>query len=118
MTDKDYDALCDEPNRWVCGACGKTSRSQSGWHESERVADYGWDESCMLKAILCRPATTSEKLEHDVKWWQLESTYETGLDPDDEAFILCHVCGFRSYSVDDIEQRFCGNCRLYHKRVP
>ena len=29
---------------WVCAACGKQSRDRYG---------YGWDESCMLHAVLC-----------------------------------------------------------------
>lgn len=41
---------------FVCGACGKTSRSRYGWNPdngAERVADPGWDSSCMLHAVLC-----------------------------------------------------------------
>jgi hypothetical protein len=34
---------------WVCGACGKTSRDRYG---HERIS-RGWDESCMLNAVLC-----------------------------------------------------------------
>lgn len=35
---------------WVCGACGKTAKDRYGL-EGER--SYGWDESCMLNAVLC-----------------------------------------------------------------
>ncbi len=50
---------------WVCGACGKTSRTQYGFlsdgtsrgadsfPDGARVASPGWDESCMLNAVLC-----------------------------------------------------------------
>jgi hypothetical protein len=31
---------------WVCGACGKTAPDK---YRGER----GWDESCMLNAVLC-----------------------------------------------------------------
>jgi len=31
---------------WVCGACGKTTLDKYG-------GDRGWDESCMLNAVLC-----------------------------------------------------------------
>lgn len=31
---------------WVCGACGKTALDKYG-------EDRGWDESCMLNAVLC-----------------------------------------------------------------
>lgn len=34
---------------WVCGACGKTARDNYG--EGEHTA--GWDESCMMNAVLC-----------------------------------------------------------------
>ena len=35
---------------WVCGACGKTHKDQYG---IEGAGSPGWDESCMLHAILC-----------------------------------------------------------------
>lgn len=35
---------------WVCGACGKTHKDQYG---IEGVGSLGWDESCMLNAVLC-----------------------------------------------------------------
>ena len=34
---------------WVCGACGKRSSDLYG----NRPIDPGWDESCMLNAVLC-----------------------------------------------------------------
>jgi hypothetical protein len=41
---------------WVCAGCGKTSRSRYGFDASGKsVADAGWDESCMLRAVLCEP---------------------------------------------------------------
>ncbi len=33
---------------YVCGACGKTSTTRYGLD-----AKNGWDESCMLNAVLC-----------------------------------------------------------------
>lgn len=39
---------------YVCGACGKTSPTRYGFDENNRdVGDRGWDESCMLNAVLC-----------------------------------------------------------------
>lgn len=39
---------------WVCGACGKTSRTRYGFNEKdESVCDPGWDASCMCNAVLC-----------------------------------------------------------------
>lgn len=35
---------------YVCGACGKRSRDRYG----EQALDRGWDESCMLNAVLCK----------------------------------------------------------------
>lgn len=32
---------------WVCAACGKTERNRYG-------STGGWDESCMLHAVLCK----------------------------------------------------------------
>lgn len=34
---------------FVCGACGKRSRDVFG----EQRVSRGWDESCMLNAVLC-----------------------------------------------------------------
>ncbi len=34
---------------YVCGACGKTSKDMAG----KLALSRGWDESCMLNAILC-----------------------------------------------------------------
>jgi hypothetical protein len=53
---------------YVCGACGKTSSTRYGFDKNERqVADPGWDESCMLHAVLC----STEKV--DGKWQAIES---------------------------------------------
>jgi len=39
---------------WVCGACGKTSRTRYGFNAEEKsVCDPGYDTSCMLNAVLC-----------------------------------------------------------------
>jgi hypothetical protein len=42
------DNIAPEGKIWVCGACGKTTKDK---YAGER----GWDESCMLNAILCDP---------------------------------------------------------------
>lgn len=34
---------------FVCSACGKRSRDKDGYQK----IDSGWDESCMLHAVLC-----------------------------------------------------------------
>ncbi len=63
--DMDNDPLMQEIERegtapapegqvYVCGACGKTSPTRYGFDDADRnVADPGWDESCMLNAVLC-----------------------------------------------------------------
>lgn len=39
---------------YVCGACGKTSSTRYGFDaQNKNVASGGWDESCMLNAVLC-----------------------------------------------------------------
>lgn len=40
--------VAPEGCRWVCGACGKTSKDLYG----EQAYSRGWDESCMLNAVL------------------------------------------------------------------
>lgn len=47
--------IAPEGQVWVCGACGKRARSRYGFdaqHQSTAI-DRGWDESCMLNAVLC-----------------------------------------------------------------
>lgn len=41
--------FASEGEVFVCGACGKRSRDLYG----AEAIDYGWDESCMLNAVLC-----------------------------------------------------------------
>ena len=40
---------------WICGACGKKSRTMYGFDAENKstAIDRGWDESCMLNAVLC-----------------------------------------------------------------
>ena len=57
--------LCADDHVWVCGACGKTSRTRYGFvddgtsrgdnnlPDGTRVASHGWDASCMMHAVLC-----------------------------------------------------------------
>lgn len=42
-------AVAPEGQVWVCTACGKRSKDIFG---KEKI-DRGWDESCMLHALLC-----------------------------------------------------------------
>jgi len=42
--------VAPEGQVYVCGACGKRSRDLYG----SQAINYGWDESCMLNAFLCR----------------------------------------------------------------
>ena len=56
---------CSDAHTWVCGACGKTSRTRYGFvdggtkmgsnhmPDGSPVASPGWDESCMMHAVLC-----------------------------------------------------------------
>lgn len=41
--------VAPEGQVFVCGACGKRSRDRYGF----RSVDRGYDESCMLNAVLC-----------------------------------------------------------------
>ena len=36
---------------YVCGACGKRSRTKAGFDGA--AIDRGWDSSCFLHAVLC-----------------------------------------------------------------
>ena len=39
---------------WLCLACGKLSHTRNGYYKNDESAAIspGWDEACMLKAIL------------------------------------------------------------------
>jgi Holliday junction resolvase RusA-like endonuclease len=64
---------------FVCGACGKTSRTRYGYYvdedghswptapDGQLVASPGWDESCLLHAVLC-----FEEKTWDGKWRAVE----------------------------------------------
>lgn len=49
---------------WVCSACGKRSRDRYG----DAALDRGWDESCMLHAVLCDEATIVLGDDGRAKW--------------------------------------------------
>lgn len=39
---------------YVCGACGRTSPTRSGYDaDGKKVASGSWDEACFLNAVLC-----------------------------------------------------------------
>lgn len=48
---------------WVCGACGKRSHDRYGYQK----IDQGWDESCMLNAVLCHELQAGETMYHAVE---------------------------------------------------
>lgn len=53
----DGQTLAPEPCRWVCTACGKTSRTRYGYdRDNKQCSERGWDASCMTNAVLCEPA--------------------------------------------------------------
>jgi hypothetical protein len=41
--------IAPEGQMYVCGACGKRSKSEYGIDDA---IDSGWDEACMLNAVL------------------------------------------------------------------
>lgn len=58
---------------WVCAACGKTHKDRYG---NEGDGDRGWDESCMLHAVLC--------VEGSVPW--MEAAFEPATPkPEDQS---------------------------------
>jgi len=42
--------VAGEGEVWVCGSCGKRSKDLYG----DQTISYGWDESCMINAVLCK----------------------------------------------------------------
>lgn len=72
---------------FVCGACGKTSRTRYGLNETN-----GWDESCMLNAVLCAEANlkrgpTGRVIEAKaVQEAALQALVDLGQEMDPEAY--------------------------------
>lgn len=76
--------LAPEGTVFVCGSCGKTSRTRYGFiadgtprgsnylPTGERVAGHGWDESCSLNAILCYERSLGDGLTLDAQWRAVE----------------------------------------------
>jgi len=42
-------------------------------------------------------------------------TYEIGGQSEPIRWILCLVCGYKSWNVHDIEQKYCGHCCQFHE---
>lgn len=50
-TTEEYGTTPAPPGQvWVCGACGKTSSTKYG---ISGPRSRGWDEACVLNAVLC-----------------------------------------------------------------
>lgn len=61
MTNKERkDRMAPDGQIWVCGACGKTAEDRYG---IEGEHSRGWDESCMLHAVLCYDKLTDGRWE-------------------------------------------------------
>lgn len=62
--------IAPEPRVWVCGACGKRARSRYGFDAAGKstALDRGWDESCMLNAVLCEPTPVRDVLTGAPLW--------------------------------------------------
>jgi len=50
-----------DDKEWVCTVCRKKSRTQYGFDSTGKsVASEGWDESCMLNAVLVDKVESSQ----------------------------------------------------------
>lgn len=56
---------------WMCAACGKTAQDSYGM-EGDRSP--GWDESCMLNAVLVDKLTHRPIAQHILKKLKIEHT--------------------------------------------
>lgn len=52
MGSENLDKRAPDGYIYLCGACGKTSPTQSGWEKDVFVGQRGWDASCMLNCDL------------------------------------------------------------------
>ncbi len=49
----DGTTICDPSKTWICGACGKKSKTKYGMDKTGQiVSDPWWDESCMMNSFL------------------------------------------------------------------
>ena len=44
-----------------------------------------------------------------------EQTYEILLDTGEGRAIRCNVCGMTSYNANDVRERYCGRCHVFHE---
>lgn len=43
--------------------------------------------------------------------------YQISRDAYGNEWIKCLVCGMGSYNRNDIEQRYCWNCKVFHEQI-
>lgn len=57
---------------WVCFACGRTSHWRYGFDADGKPceASQGFDESCMMNAVLCHAAKNEDG------WWEAVESLE------------------------------------------
>lgn len=55
---------------WVCSACGKIARDLYGL---EGEHSQGWDESCVLNAVLCYEMRHVDPLDGVLKWFAVKN---------------------------------------------
>jgi hypothetical protein len=54
VRDLDGTDCVSPPLTWLCGRCGKKSRSKYGFDRSgENVCDIGYDAACAMASFLC-----------------------------------------------------------------
>jgi len=61
---KAHKRFAEQGQVWVCGACGKT---HSDLYGIDGGGSSGWDESCMLNAVLCH-STSSFDEDGTLRW--------------------------------------------------
>lgn len=55
MNQVDGKAIAPEGQVWVCALCGRRAKSRWGFDEQNNstALDYGYDSSCLSRALLC-----------------------------------------------------------------
>lgn len=85
------------PYRFVCAACGKTSETRYGFAKNTDH-DRGWDASCMLNAVLCKPTghspgRTFSGPHAGTAWHAVEASVE-GVHYEAVKYgVVCQTCG-------------------------
>lgn len=86
--------------------CGHQDHHRKIKKPRSSCADYLWIEDKTGKAF---------KIPFEESFMMVKNGAKSYHFNEDNTSIICHRCGFESYHVGDISNKYCGNCRIFHE---